>query len=204
MKILSLILAFVVLVGFAASIPGAAYACSCASSAGESQEERARNAVEGARAVFAGEVVEIDRLSPEIIISSGDSVKVTFDVSRVWKGPARETLRVETARSDASCGYDFDAGKRYLVYAYSATGGDSDVLQVNLCSATTQIEKDTNTLGAVALLGEPGVVPEAGNPDFRGSQLERSLPDTGGASLGVFGVALSAVAILLLIRKWSS
>lgn len=203
MRIFSLVLASIVAVGFAATVPGAAYACSCAAPAGGSEEERARRAAEGAQAVFAGEVSGIEYLSLGTIIGSGDPVEVTFDVSRVWKGPAYETLTVETARSGASCGYDFDEGRQYLVYATGSApdrDGGPGSLQVGLCSATIQV----SDADAVTLRGEPVEVPDTENPNPRGSQTNAALPDTGGASLAVVGTALSGVAAILLLRRWYS
>lgn len=202
MRGLSLILAFVVAAGFAATLPETAYACSCAAPAGGSEEESARGAVQGARAVFAGEVDSIERLSLGTVLSSGAPVQVNFDVSRVWKGPGYETLTVETERSEASCGYDFDVGRRYLVYAGDASPSDggSETLQVNLCGATTQVRGAE----AVSLLGDAGVVPDTENPNPRGLHTMAALPDTGGASLTVLGAALVGVATTLLVRRWIS
>lgn len=203
MRRFSFVMAFIMLAGFAASMPRAAYACSCAVQAGESEEERARQAVGDAEAVFAGEVTGVEKVSVGTVISSSDPVQVTFDVSRVWKGQTYETLTVETARSGASCGYDFDEGRQYLVYADNTpvTGGDSETLQVGLCGATTPVP---DTGAAVTLLGERGTVPEAENPNPQGSQTNVTLPDTGGASLFAMGVAVVGVGAILLVRKWSS
>lgn len=203
MRHFSFVMAFIMLAGLAASMPKAAYACSCAVQAGESEEERIRQAVGDAKAVFAGEVTGLEKVSVGTVISSSDPVQVTFDVSRVWKGQTYETLTVETARSETSCGYDFDEGRQYLVYAdnTSVTGGDSETLQVGLCGATTPVP---DTGAAVNLLGERGTVPEAENPDPQGSQTNVTLPDTGGASLFALGVAVVGVGVILLLRKWSS
>ena len=57
-----------------------------------------------ADAVFLGKVAAIHRPGPTLrngqpVISSADMVKVDFRVSKVWKGPRRETLTVETELS---------------------------------------------------------------------------------------------------------
>ena len=52
------------------------------------------------------------------MISSADPVKVTFEVSKIWKGPDYKTLVVTTARDGASCGYPFKQDEEYIVYAY--------------------------------------------------------------------------------------
>lgn len=203
MRRFSFVMAFIVLAGFAVSMPKAAHACSCAIGAGESEEERARGAVEGAQAVFAGEVTGVEDEPVGTVVSTGDPIEVNFDVSRVWKGPAYETLTVEKARSGASCGYDFDKGRQYLVYAdnTSVTGEDSEALQVSLCSETTPV---SDTDAAANLLGKEGIVPQAESPDPQGSQTNAVLPDTGGASLFAIGVAVAGVGLALLVRKWAS
>lgn len=136
------------------------------------------------------------------IVSSGDPLKVTFDVSQVWKGLAYETLSVDTARSGASCGYDFDEGRQYLVYAdnTSVTGEDPETLQVGLCSETSQV---TNA-GAVTLLGESGSVPSTEDLGSQTPQNDAVLPETGGVSLAAIGIAFSGVAAVLLVRRWYS
>jgi hypothetical protein len=205
MRVFSMVLAFIVLAGFALSIPKAAYACSCAIRGGESEEELTRQATAGAQAVFAGEVSSIEdpsEPSPGDIVSSADPVKVTFDVSQVWKGPKDETVAVETPRSGASCGYDFEEGSQYLVYAdnTSVMGEKSEALQVGLCGGTSQV----SNASAATLLGESGTVPGTENPGSQPQQDNAGLPNTGGLPLSglasIGGVALIASGLLLRSR----
>lgn len=205
MRVLSMVLVFIVLAGFAVSIPKAAYACSCAVREGESEEERTRQATARAQAVFAGEVSSIEDpsgLSPGDIVSSADPLKVTFDVSQVWKGPGYETVAVETPRSGASCGYDFEEGSQYLVYAdnTSVMGEESETLQVGLCDGTSQV----SNASAATLLGESGTVPDADNPGSQPQQNNAGLPDTGGLPLSglaaIGGIAFIAGGLLLRHR----
>jgi LPXTG-motif cell wall-anchored protein len=167
---------------------------------GESEQERTRKAAERATVVFSGEVVNME--SSGSAFSSAAPVRVELDVSRVWKGPAYETLTVETARSGASCGYDFDEGRRYLVYADKSSlpeSGNSESLQVGLCDATRPIPET----GASALLGESGTIPDTENPNPPGSQAG-VLPETGGASLAAIGLASLGIGAVFLVRRWSS
>ena len=98
--------------------PKPAHACLCPPSGSPTE------ALAEADAVFAGEVVAIRALGhPPYRLSSSDPVAVEFRVSRVWKGPRRETLTIETEASGISCGYQFKKGRRYFVYAREGRTG---------------------------------------------------------------------------------
>jgi hypothetical protein len=80
------------------------------------------------------------------IIRSNAPVFVTFEVSRVWKGPKDPTVVAETVLSEASCGYAFTQGAEYIVYAH----GHEALPQVSLCSRTrliAQAGEDLKDLG---------------------------------------------------------
>ena len=66
-----------------------AFACSCVEP-GTPLEQ-----LEWADAVFAGKVIDVDAPGG-LVISTADPVKVTFDVSKVWKGSDDKTLVVTT------------------------------------------------------------------------------------------------------------
>lgn len=142
-------------IGAAMAAPGCAHACSCGMPAG-SPERVAEQALSGSSAVFSGEVVDIDW--PLLPVSSAAPETVTFRVSEVWKGPERRTLEVKTAVSDASCGYPFDAGESYLVYAYD--DGAGGVASASLCSSTKPLSDAGADLEALG----PGAAPPGGPP----------------------------------------
>jgi hypothetical protein len=52
--------------------------------------------------------------------SSADMVRWVMVPSRGWKGTAPDTLSVYSPIWDASCGYRFEVGNEYLVYAQIA------------------------------------------------------------------------------------
>jgi hypothetical protein len=93
------------------------YACSCVPPRSPSEEFTKSDAV------FSGKVVRIyetTRKEPEI----GERVSqhaVIFSVDRTWKGVNETHVVVYTGFSEAACGYPFEAGKEYLVYAYDDT-----------------------------------------------------------------------------------
>lgn len=107
-----------------------ASACSCLAS-GSPQES-----LEAADAVFTGEVTQIR--------SVGQTYHVTFDVSERWKGPNKTVLDVSTATSSAACGYGFQEGEAYLVYAHE----DSDRLKTGICSRTALLADAEEDLAA--------------------------------------------------------
>lgn len=125
--------------------PSAA-ACSCIEpgSVGESLND--------AQAVFVGTVVEIEK-SEGSVWSTDDPMKVTLAISKFWKGSMGQTVTVTTSRESASCGFPFEEGVEYLVYAY----GEMDDLHVGLCGRTTTLLSAGVDLAA---LGEGTVVAE--------------------------------------------
>ena len=115
-------------------------------------------AVGQADAVFAGRVVglTLNPASPEDPTSSfmPEDLVVTFVVSRVWKWPTGEagdgitrmTAIVMTAFTCCVCGYPFEIGETYLVFAQ----GDADSLRTSICTRTVhwaEASEDVDALG---------------------------------------------------------
>jgi hypothetical protein len=114
----------------------AAHACSCAAAVTPEQ------ALQRSGSVFTGTVVNIVPPPPGIISNTGSPEEVTFRVANVSKGPAPSadgTIVITTAVNGASCGYNFQVGGRYRVYAYNA----GQNLQTDLCSGTNLISMDS-------------------------------------------------------------
>jgi hypothetical protein len=122
-----------------------AQACSCVGN-GPPLEELGK-----ATAVFSGRVIERDETA--VLYTTADPVRVTFQVYTVWKGPVCGTIIVTTAYSEVSCGYEFQEGEEYLVYAH----GSVDNLEVSLCSRTRLLAGASQELSE---LGD-GLVPPA-------------------------------------------
>lgn len=172
----SLCASFLVLAAYALN-PGVAGACSCA-------EETINEALGRSGAVFEGRVVSVDSESTQPDAKN----LVTLRVVRSWKGMNEQTVTVETAASDSVCGYRFEVGKRYLVYA---TRDDDDELAVSLCSRTQPIEKAGEDLGALG---------DARPPESRGckrctSSVAEPLP------LEAASVTLLFLCLVLLRRR---
>jgi hypothetical protein len=116
----------------------AALACSCA------PPPPPEDVLKSSSAVFTGTVLGVTT-------SGGDHV-VRLRVETTWKGAKCGEVTVLTATEDAACGYTFQAGESYLVYATEEQGK----LSTNLCSRT----KLTSDAGEdLTALGKPATCP---------------------------------------------
>ncbi len=103
-----------------------------------------KKAMEGATAVCLAEVVKVEEV--------GQERTVTLKVEKWWKGGDKGELVVATAKSGAACGYGFEKGKKYLVYA-GAADEKNKPLHVSLCSRT-RTDKEAEKSGDFKALGE--------------------------------------------------
>lgn len=175
-----LLLAMIVAAAAVVVLPATAHACSCV-------ERSDRQNFDDADAVFAGTVAHIDdpqKGSP--VISSGGPVYVTLEVDAVMKGEVGPTAEVTTALMSASCGYEFRAETRYLVYAYESEDGEGR-LSTNSCSNNRPLS-DGEPLPFAA--ESPGA-PESPPPEGGG---------TGGFDGTATGIAVAVVVGILL--RW--
>jgi hypothetical protein len=140
------ILAALVLV--LAFVPGGASACSCVPP-GSVQEETARST-----RAFAGRVTNIEERSQEMysgwLSSAIQWIKglfgvpappdhqfyphmlVTFQILETFKGPKASDVQLSTGMGGGDCGYLFETGKTYVVYAHGVEGD----LGAGICSLT--------------------------------------------------------------------
>lgn len=95
-----------------------AMGCSCTSEK-EPLKKKVKKAFYKSDVVFTGNLVAITDLNTHPIgSSSADPVRYTFEVIKKIKGvTTRENIQIISARSSASCGYVFQIGKTYMVYA---------------------------------------------------------------------------------------
>lgn len=113
------------------------YACSCVMP-GTPQEEMGN-----AEAVFSGKVLEIEE--------SGYGYDVTLQVLEAWKGTDEATVQVHTGMGGGDCGFNFEEGREYVVYASSSEGE----LEVYSCSLTGLLaDSDTESLGEGTVISE--------------------------------------------------
>ena len=78
---------------------------------------------------------------------------VQLSVRQSWKGAAPGPLTVTTNAGDASCGFHFEVGRRYLVFARQ--NPDGGPLDVSLCSLTRAFDGTDDTARFLASLSEP-------------------------------------------------
>lgn len=102
-------------------------ACTCATSLYPSER------LDGSAAAFVGTVVG-KRLATEQ--TGFRSVEVVFKVNHAWKGvEVGQKVVVYTPSSGPACGYNFQLGETYLVYA----NGNADVLISSKCLGNKQV-----------------------------------------------------------------
>jgi protocatechuate 3,4-dioxygenase beta subunit len=93
-----------------------------------------------AAAVFVGTVIGVSEKKPS---DSNDPDRVNwtpvayrFAVEQSYSGVPGTQVEVSTGHGGGDCGYQFQAGRRYLVYAY----GDKNGLSTSICSRTKPFE----------------------------------------------------------------
>ena len=181
--------------GLVALLPDCASACTCMMMAEGSQQEIAKQALSDSAAVFSGEAVAVEERG----LTSTATTTVTIRVSEVWKGPMRGTLEVTTPTDETACGYPFEEGREYLVYAGQGfkeeTGRvgrrPSDLKRVDICSETKPLSEAGADLEALGEGERPGD--------------DEPLPDTSGGFpplgiIGMMGLAVVAVSLVVLMR----
>jgi hypothetical protein len=105
------------------------FACSCMAST-KPLKTQVKEAFDNSAAVFTGEVIEI--------VSKGEfELTVKIKVEKSWKANLPKEIFLTTAKQSAMCGYGFEDGKKYIVYA----DGSVNALTANNCSRTT-LESD--------------------------------------------------------------
>lgn len=111
-----------------------ALACSCAVAAFPTQVERAD-------VVFSGRAIERREEAAGIVVGSGDPVTWMFAVDRLHKGAAREEQEVVSARSEVSCGFVFEVGSAYLVFASEQPSDGAGPMATGLCAGTRRLSE---------------------------------------------------------------
>ena len=77
--------------------------------------------------------------------------------SEQWKGETADTIQIQTADNSAACGYNFELGESYLVYAYANdVAANLSDLSVGLCGRTSLV---ANAEEDIAELNEGSVAP---------------------------------------------
>jgi hypothetical protein len=131
-------------------VPARSHACKCMLQSVEQAKEQAS-------AIFEGHVSEVASVPVQ-----GDpnftQTRATLKLVRVWKGLDKtETVEVTTASETAACGFPFEKGQSYLVYADKGEQGYT----VSLCSRTRPMAEAAEDLAALGGGVTPVEVPAA-------------------------------------------
>ena len=119
-----------------------AFACTCELPWPQrTLEQRVKKARKNSRAVFSGRVLRIEEV--------GYMLKVTLGVENSWKERLPKEVVLFTGRGGGDCGYRFEVGEDYLVYAYDFSG---TVLGTNICQRTMPLSGGADDL---RILGKP-------------------------------------------------
>lgn len=195
----------VVAAALLALLPNRAAACSCIAPPPPAE------ALEASSDVFEGVVESIEVVpgddgddGPGAPGAAMAGMRVTFAVVRTWKGADAERFTVWTASSSAACGYAFEQGESYLVYASDGAGDGPP--QTGLCSRTAKALDAADDLVALGA----GVVPVDVDPTTQTPEPASPPPARGGCAscaaggdgpMGALGWALALLAGLAARRR---
>jgi hypothetical protein len=125
--------------------------CTCVTTG--SVGSQARHALEKADVVFTGTVVEIKYAMSPVFPDRPQSrimfVRAVIVPEQSWKGPVADTLVVWTPDDVGACGFPFENGEEYLVFA---TRRDSTSVETSSCSSTQRL---AGARGYLKALGKP-------------------------------------------------
>ncbi|OCT16935.1 hypothetical protein A8709_16820 [Paenibacillus pectinilyticus] len=125
------------------AVPNKTYACSCM------KPPDPIKAVAQSKAVFSGTVLDIKRQVLDIDGIIEQQIAVLFDVEQTWKGLNQTQVMVLTNLDEPACGYHFQVGQTYLVFAGSYNY-NKELLGTSNCSLTKGISvaaADLNQIG---------------------------------------------------------
>ena len=105
------------------------FACSCVPSPENiTIEQQVKKEYDQSSNVFVGEVTEVIAKPDDFFVT------VKFKIERTWSDKEfQKELAITTGKDDGSCGYAFEKGKKYLVYAFK----DNNKLSTNICTRTS-------------------------------------------------------------------
>lgn len=137
---LSIIKNCALIISFLLLAPVISRACSCVGSGQPCQ------AFWNASAVFSGEVQEVNVITPESVAPDGTRIygpmskKIQLSVIEKFSGIGEEKfVEIKTGGGGGDCGYNFQKGLKYLVYAYR--NSETGALSTGICTRTQLLEK---------------------------------------------------------------
>jgi protocatechuate 3,4-dioxygenase beta subunit len=127
------IICFVFMIALVAACSGQALGCSCAGDPPPCQ------AFWETDAIFAGTVVKSGKIDVEEAGFKHDMRLVHLTVDQPIRGMQSAEVDVITGWGGGDCGYDFEIGKRYLVYAFRDEKDHS--LETSICTRTRLVSE---------------------------------------------------------------
>lgn len=97
-----------------------------------------------ADAVFMGKVESVE------FIENGNRRLVKISLVKIWKGDRSVVSEIYTGANSAMCGYEFQVGETYVIYAYK---GENGGLHTNICTRTAPLRsaaEDLKYLGTLS------------------------------------------------------
>ena len=124
-------------------VPTTSYACSCV------EPPSVEDELERSQAVFSGKVLEVKEQKD---FRGYMKKRVLIEVAETWKGVSESQVFITTGSGGGDCGYEFQVGQEYLVYATESTmyGSQAELVTI-ICDRTTELGAAQEDL---AVLGE--------------------------------------------------
>lgn len=152
-------------------LPSPASACSCMMPGTPAEAFRDYAAVfsgtvTGISGTYSPVVALLDQilirlnLSPTYYYTNGFwGNAVTFSVNQSWKGVTATEVVVYTGSGGGDCGYSFDPGYDYVVYAYPVDGTSGSGLGTGICTRTTEMSYASDDLSYLSTLPTLALTP---------------------------------------------
>jgi hypothetical protein len=93
---------------------------------------------------------KVGDLTPADLEQDPPVMQVSFEATRTYRGAQRKNIQLRTGLGGGDCGFPFEVGKKYLVYAFADASGQ---LSTGICSGTALLEESQANLSY--LRGEP-------------------------------------------------
>lgn len=129
------------------------FCCSCVGT------ETVKQAFRASDVVIYGEVISIGKHNLSEELHYGDTIEwftneVTIKVTTNLKNGNAEFVTVYTGMGDGDCGFNFQIGKSYLVYAKDETQDGEELLRTNICTRTAEVTSDFDELTTLKKLAK--------------------------------------------------
>lgn len=129
------------------------FGCSCFGT------ETVKQAFRESDVVIYGEVVSKGKHNLSKELHYGDTIEwftneVTIKVTTNLKSGGAEFVTIYTGMGDGDCGFNFQIGKSYLVYANNETQDGEELLRTNICTRTAEVTSDFDELTTLKKLAK--------------------------------------------------